>query len=129
MGALNRLFVVMSLMISTVTAVNAAVIYVPDDYEKIQWAVLNASAGDTIIVRDGTYYENIWVYQPLTIRSENGSQNTVIDSKWIGSVFTIEADNVTIEGFTIRNSGGSGAGVKTYRHDNLTIKNNKFSSF
>ena len=31
---------------------SARTIYVPDDYEKIQWAVDNASAGDTIIVRD-----------------------------------------------------------------------------
>ncbi|MEA2075539.1 MAG: hypothetical protein U9O85_07385 [Euryarchaeota archaeon] len=28
--------------------------YVPDDYLKIQWAVDNASAGDTIVVRDGS---------------------------------------------------------------------------
>ncbi|KAF5429580.1 hypothetical protein C5S39_08730 [Candidatus Methanophagaceae archaeon] len=34
-------------------------IYVPDDYAKIQWAVNNATAGDTIIVRDGTYNENV----------------------------------------------------------------------
>jgi len=32
---------------------------VPDNYAKIQWAVDNASAGDTIIVRDGTYTENV----------------------------------------------------------------------
>ena len=38
---------------------SARTIYVPDDYEKIQWAVDNASAGDTIIVRDGIYYEYI----------------------------------------------------------------------
>ena len=31
----------------------------PDDYAKIQWAVDNASVGDTIIVRDGTYTENV----------------------------------------------------------------------
>ena len=34
-------------------------IYVPEDYSKIQWAVDNATAGDTIIVRDGTYTENV----------------------------------------------------------------------
>ena len=39
----------------------AMTIYVPDDYEKIQWAVDNASVGDTIVVRDGVYVENIKV--------------------------------------------------------------------
>ena len=34
---------------------SARTIYVPDDYEKIQWAVDNASDGDMIIVRDGIY--------------------------------------------------------------------------
>jgi len=39
----------------------AKTIYVPDDYARIQWAVDSASIGDTIIVRDGTYYENVVV--------------------------------------------------------------------
>jgi len=34
-------------------------IYVPDDYETIPAAVDAASSGDTIIVRDGTYIENM----------------------------------------------------------------------
>ena len=34
-------------------------IYVPDDYPSIQSAVENSSNGDTIIVRDGTYIENV----------------------------------------------------------------------
>ena len=35
------------------------IIYVPDDYKTIQKAIDNASDGDTIIVRDGIYKENI----------------------------------------------------------------------
>ena len=38
-----------------VSVASARTIYVPDNYAKIQWAVDNASAGDTITVRDGTY--------------------------------------------------------------------------
>jgi len=34
---------------------------VPDDYARIQWAVDNASDGDTIVVRDGTYYGSVIV--------------------------------------------------------------------
>ena len=58
---------------------SARTIYVPDDYEKIQWAVDNASVGDTIIVRDGTYYENVVVDKQLTIKSENGSDNCIVN--------------------------------------------------
>jgi parallel beta-helix repeat protein len=80
-------------------------IYVPDDYSKIQWAVNNASAGDTIIVRDGTYCENVVVDKSLTIKSENGAEYTTIDGGGSGDVVKITANNVTIEGFTI--TGGS----------------------
>ena len=48
------------LILSAFAGVSAArTIYVPEDYARIQWAVDNASAGDTIIVRDGIYTENV----------------------------------------------------------------------
>ncbi len=50
---------------------------VPDDYVKIQWAVSNASTGDTIIVRDGIYSESINANKQ-SIKSENGSENCII---------------------------------------------------
>ena len=57
----ESLFLVFAfLILSAFAGVSAArTIYVPDNYAKIQWAVDNASAGDTIIVRDGIYTENV----------------------------------------------------------------------
>ena len=78
----------------------AKTIYVPDDYAKIQWAVNHASAGDTIIVRDGTYYESITVNKQLTIKSENGPANCIVNGTG-SDVFTLKADGIRIEGFTI----------------------------
>ena len=47
-------------LLSALTGVSVArTIYVPEDYAKIQWAVDNTSVGDTIIVSDGTYTENV----------------------------------------------------------------------
>ena len=65
---------------------SARTIYVPDDYAKIQWAVDNASAGDTIIVRDGIYYESITVSRQLTIKSEKGPANCIVNGT--GSIHT-----------------------------------------
>jgi len=86
----------------------AKTIYVPDDYEKIQWAVDNATAGDTIVVRDGTYVENIDINKPhLTIKSENGSANCVVKAANSNDpVFYVNADNVTIKGFTVTGATG-----------------------
>jgi len=106
----------------------AKTIYVPDDYARIQWAVNAASAGDTIIVRDGIYYESITVSKHLTIKSENGSDNCIVDSGGFGDVITLYADGITIEGFTVRNSSGScwpilHAGIKVFSNANRIAYN------
>lgn len=46
------------------------------DFMGIQEAIITASAGDTIIVKDGNYLENVNVNKRLTIRSENGHDST-----------------------------------------------------
>ncbi|NAS88475.1 hypothetical protein C4E24_01875 [ANME-1 cluster archaeon AG-394-G21] len=77
-------------------------IYVPDDFATIQDVVDAAYLNDTIIVRDGTYIENVDVYKRLTIRSENGSDSTIVLAKEPYSVFNVRADYVNISGFTMQ---------------------------
>jgi len=103
-----------------------AIIYVPDDYPKIQWAVGNASEGDMIIVRDGIYYENIIVDVPhITVRSENGPEVTIINSPQADrNAIIIAADNVTIEGFTITGSSQTYySGIHVVSNGNKIISN------
>ncbi|MDF2956337.1 MAG: PKD repeat domain protein [Candidatus Alkanophagales archaeon MCA70_species_2] len=79
---------------------SAATIYVPDDYATIQKAVDNAAAGDTIVVRDGIYNENIEVNKRLTLMSENGPTNCIVQAaNPDDDVFRITADHVDIIGF------------------------------
>jgi len=108
------------LILTAFASVSAAkTIYVPDDYEKIQWAVDNASAGDTIIVRDGIYYESIIVSKHLAIKSENGPENCIVNGSG-SDVFALMADGIRIEGFTIT-GGLNGIYILS---DNNTIINN-----
>jgi parallel beta-helix repeat protein len=105
------------------TAKAATTIYVPDNYPTIQAAVDAASAGDTIIVRDGTYTENITLDKSITIKGEG---MPVLDGSGVSSVITIIADGCTIDGFKI--TGGPPtwwleAGIKVLS-DNNTILNN-----
>ena len=100
---------------------SARTIYVPDDYAKIQWAVDNASDGDMIIVRDGIYYESITVSKHLTIKSENGHANCIVNGSWWLDVFKLEADGIRIEGFTI--TGGE-HGIYILSSNNKIINNN-----
>lgn len=48
-----------------------SIIYVPDDYPLIQAAVDAVNTGDTIIVRAGTYKENVNVNKSITLQGED----------------------------------------------------------
>jgi len=84
-------------------------IYVPEGgNQTIQQAVNNATAGDTIIVRDGVYTENIDVNKRLTIRSENGSDFTIVQAANSNDhVFEVTVDYVNISGFTVDGAKGA----------------------
>ncbi len=87
---------------SFTTAVSALYVGPGETYTTIQAAVDAASPGNTIIVRDGTYTENVDVNKSLTIQSENGATSTTVQAANSSDhVFHVTADNVTIIGFTV----------------------------
>jgi parallel beta-helix repeat protein len=113
------------------TYVTTTVIYVPDDYPTIQAAVDGASPGDTIIVRDGTYTENVAVHKDrLTIESENGADSTIVQAaNPDGHVFEVTADHVSIRGFAFMGGNGQSiAGIKLYYANYCTVSGNRISS-
>ena len=105
---------------------NSETIYVPDDYPTIQLAINNSSPGDTIIVRDGTYVENIIVNKPLIIQSEHGYSFCTIEAKSnIPHVIKITSDYVSIIGFKIQGVSELGrAGVFHSNVNHTTIVDN-----
>ena len=74
------------------------------DFADIQDAIDNASPGDTIIVKPGTYIENLVVnVANLTIRSESGYGSTIVQAaRDYEHVFYVAADDADIMGFTIK---------------------------
>ena len=111
------------------TMLIATEIYVDDsggsDYTTIQAAVTAATAGDTIIVKDGTYTENIDVTKQLVIQSENGYSSTVVKaSNTSDHVFYITANNVKISGFDVYKAGYQKAGV-AISANSCTISDNR----
>ncbi|MBN1761684.1 MAG: right-handed parallel beta-helix repeat-containing protein [Methanomicrobia archaeon] len=101
-------------------------IYVPDDYATIQEAVTAANPFDIIIVRDGTYTENVdFSVANLTIRSENGSDKTIVNALDPNDhVLEITVNYVNVSGFTI---GGGWCGVYL-RANYCNISNNTLSN-
>ena len=79
----------------------------PHNFSRIQDAVDNASAGDTIFVysRVSPYYENIIIKTDnIQLIGEN-KYSTIIDGNGTSHVIEIKADYVTVKGFTIQHSG------------------------
>ncbi len=103
-------------------------IYVPDDYLTIQEAVDAASPGDTIIVRDGTYIENVDVNKDhLTIQSENGAEATIVQAaNEYDNVFAVTADYVTIKGMGVYGAKGMGhVGISLHSASSCAIEDNR----
>jgi parallel beta-helix repeat protein len=96
------------------------------DYSNIQAAINAAESGDTLEVHSGTYYENVDVTKQLILKGvDTGSGKPVIDAGGIGSAITLSADEITLEGFTITNSGSRfEAGIKVTSNNNAISGNN-----
>jgi parallel beta-helix repeat protein len=79
-------------------------IIVPDDYPTIQEAINHAKEGDTISVRNGTYYENVVINKTILLVGEN-KRSAIIDGMRDGTVVCVQTDEANIMGFTIQNGG------------------------
>src|SRR3954471_2495343 len=82
------------------------------DFTTIQAAIGDAGtlAGDTILVKDGTYDEDVTVSKSLIVKSENGAATTTIRGPIGGARNTtgrVGASGVTIDGFTITRDGNN----------------------
>lgn len=144
-GKYRALFIcAVILFLYFVGASSALTWYVDDDgradFTEIQDAINAASAGDTIIVRNGTYHENIAVWKRLTIQSENGSDATIVRAKKPGyPVFVVSppiakfeniymASQVNISGFTVENALNQSVGIALDFAEYCNISNNNCSN-
>ena len=99
-------------------------------FDNIQAGVNAVNEDGIVYVCNGTYYENVIIGKELTLmgvdEDEWGNDNfSIIDGNGIGNVVFINADKVTITGFTITNSGpGNSAGIYTAGQSDITIEKN-----
>jgi hypothetical protein len=106
-------------------------------FKTIQEGIDAASPGDTVIVGDGTYVENIeFKGKNIVLTSTDPLNpsivaNTIIDGNRSGSVITFEStedESCVLCGFTIRNggaeNGGGMCGGSWDRHARATIRDN-----
>jgi parallel beta-helix repeat protein len=101
----------------------------PGNYTKIQDAINAASNGDTVFVFDDSspYYEHLNITKSIALIGEN-KETTLINGSHTGTVINLLANNVTISGFTVEDSGfitlDSGIFCNEPYFDHLRICNN-----
>jgi hypothetical protein len=115
------------------------VIYVPDDYATIGAAIAAPGQYFTVIVRPGTYAENITISKSITVQSESDNPlDTIIDGGQHATKAPVEfldggagyEGPPRLRGFTIRNGRGHdtsgtkyGGGIYCDRTGSMTISN------
>ena len=112
---------------------SATIINIPSDFDSIQEGLNFASVGDTILVAEGIYYENIIWPETAEIKLfGNNAETTIIDGNENGSVIRFENvgyyvnTTTIIANFTMQNA--SEKGIYCYSSNptlsNLIIQNN-----
>jgi predicted outer membrane repeat protein len=107
--------------------------YVPDDFPTINAATCSGHHGAIIIVRDGVYTgpgnrDITFCGYALTIKSENGPQNCVIDCQNLGRACDFNSgvtSDAVLEGFTITNcfiEAGNGGAILCTNGSSPTIR-------
>ncbi|MFB6211581.1 MAG: nitrous oxide reductase family maturation protein NosD [Halobacteriales archaeon] len=98
----------------------------PNNFDSIQNAVENATDGDTVEVRPGTYREKVSFNKTLTLTAPSGAtlNGSTINTLFVDNAVTLEqaADGTVISGFTITNYGGDGITVNTGEGKGVTIR-------
>ena len=102
-------------------------------YRTIQHGIDLSYSGDTILVYEGTYQENLVVYGKTLFLTSNylftgdidDVYNTILDGRQTASVVVIDgAGRPTINGFTIRNGSNWFGGGILSNYSNPLISNN-----
>jgi len=102
----------------------AKVLRVPQDYNTIQGALNAASSGDTILVGEGTYREQLKVEKSLSLIGQN-KLTTIIEGNSTSEAVDVFESFVTISGFTIKSGY---RGITVFDSRNTTITGNIISA-
>ena len=92
---MKRISLLLLLVVWFCQSVYAVTIGITEDQSTIQEAVDVAGNGDTILVGDGVYRENISIWnKDLILLSENGPTGTVIDGSQSGRCVNISGSSI-----------------------------------
>ena len=93
------------------------------NYTHIQWAVDNATDGDTILIHPGIYFENIQIRKCISLIGMDRNK-TIIDAGYLKDAISIGKNGVSIMNLTVTNTSYCDIGIDIGESDNCLIRNN-----
>jgi hypothetical protein len=129
-------FIAASVIIATPNVqASPGIINVPSGYAKIQWAVGNATTGDTIIVAAGTYDEQVVIDKSLTLQGAGDatvikpSSAATLTQVFTGLFWYGTPDTKNIAGIIVANVlDGSNVTIKNLKVDESSVTTNPTGS-
>ena len=109
-------------------AIASTPLLVPENYSSIQEAIDAANPGDTVYVKNGTYYETIYINKTLTLVGTDPATTIVDASKSnatfnpVVSIYSEDAGNLVLRNLTVTGSDNAW-GIYVLAASNLTIEN------
>lgn len=101
-------------------------IVVPDNFSTIQEAINNAFAGDNILVKAGTYLEQIIVNKSVNLIGQD-RESTFLSSGgfyYPNATVTVDSDRVSVKRFTFE---GDAVDLRVTARANVTVAENTFA--
>jgi parallel beta-helix repeat protein len=99
-------------------------------FNTITEGLIAVSSGKSVVVAAGIYNEQLIINKNIALRGESQDNTFITGSGLTGNLISLEADNITISGFTIDGASSTSIGIyfDNYSFINInvnSIKNNK----
>ena len=93
-------------------------------FKTITEGLIAVSPGKSVMVAVGTYNEQLIINKGITLQGAEKESTIISGFEYTGNLITIEADNITITGFTIDGSSSTSIGLYFDSYSSININNN-----
>ncbi len=93
-------------------------------FNTITEGIIAVAPGKSVIVTKGTYNEQLIINKSITLQGANQDNTFISGSGFTGNLITLEADYITITGFTIDGASSTAKGIYFDSYSSININNN-----